>query len=217
MARPSSSSYDEYAKRMDEQLDSKRKAEIAAMEAALRQNRASLQAIPSVNPCSEIYLEPNSIQNINIHDNSSAAANDIQKWIREAGTSISGSKITDGVITQNQIAAATISAGRLSVNNALSTSSTNVKIYNNFSQGLEVDFDEAVWTIQVPGITKDKIEVFTVKDRVYVEITGKVTDQKQRLEFVLAEDEKVTATKLDLGILSVTIDRPAKRQAIEIA
>jgi HSP20 family molecular chaperone IbpA len=70
------------------------------------------------------------------------------------------------------------------------------------------DFDQNIWTIEVPGIEQDKIEVFQVKNVVYVRFNG-----EEHLQH-LALDEKVETVRLELGILTIVIDRPDKRQDI---
>jgi len=231
MPRVPSESYNKYAARMDKELedygwdcptdrerteaDAKRAAEIKAMEVALNSyNRASKRVIPSTNPCREVFVGNNPIHTIN---NVSGAAN-LSDWMtgNDHTTIRGGTLISDGAITSAQIAANTISSGKTQMTDfSFSTARGDVTVSQSFGQGLKVDFDEAVWTINVPGVLKEEIKVFTVKDRVYVDIE-KAGVRQNRFQFLLAEDEKVTATKLDLGILSVTIDRPAKRQEIEV-
>lgn len=87
------------------------------------------------------------------------------------------------------------------------------KINVGYKNSYEVDFDESVWTIEVPGIAKDRIEVFQVSDVVYVRIDKDKTKQITRF---LDKEEVIKSTKLDLGILTIVIDRPNKRQDIEI-
>lgn len=95
----------------------------------------------------------------------------------------------------------------------LSTESGNkVVTQNSYIDSLDVDFDEAVWRIYMPGVPKEDIQVFTVKDKVYVD----VTNGAPRKTFKLAEGESVKSTKLELGVLTITIDRPDKRESIEV-
>lgn len=75
----------------------------------------------------------------------------------------------------------------------------------------KTDFDENVWTIEVPGVPKEDIQVFQVRNTVYVEVKD-----KPRIAKYLEEDEKVDSTKLDLGTLTIVIDRPHKKVPIEI-
>lgn len=95
------------------------------------------------------------------------------------------------------------------VGNTISTGKIQVIYKNNY----ERDFNENIWTIELPGISKDRIEVFQVEHYVYVQIDK---DKTKRLTKVLEANETVKSTKLDLGILTIVIDRPNKRQDIEI-
>jgi hypothetical protein len=131
------------------------------------------------------------------------------------------SKDITNTIVNNIISAEKLTTGNTDKMLSTANGSTyfgNITGVGGRVQRVEVDFDEAVWSIEVPGIEKDKIDVFTVADKIYVDIqTSEKAVTKERKVFQLAEDETVTGTKLELGVLKITIDRPAKRQVIEIA
>ena len=84
-----------------------------------------------------------------------------------------------------------------------------VKVVNK--NDFKRDFDQNTWTIELPGIERERIEVFKVKNAVYVRV-----DEKEIGKQYLDEGETIKSTKLDLGILTVIIDRPNKRETIEI-
>lgn len=88
---------------------------------------------------------------------------------------------------------------------------TGKRIVNNYKQ----DFDEGVWTIELPGVPREEIEVFTVPSEAGATLYVEPKD-KQRLSRFLDKGEKVKTVKLDLGVLTITIDRPYKRESIEI-
>lgn len=95
----------------------------------------------------------------------------------------------------------------------LSTASgSKTLVTGSYQDSLDVDFDSAVWRIYMPGVPKEDVQVFTVKDQVHVD----VSNGAPRKTFQLAEGESVKSTKLELGVLTITIDRPDKRQSIEI-
>lgn len=97
--------------------------------------------------------------------------------------------------------------------NTLSTASGNVASTATVrNQSLEVDFDQAVWKIDLPGVEPKDVEVFTVKDRAYVQ----VQDRPKALEFILAEGETVKGSTFALGVLAVTIDRPHKKVPVKV-
>lgn len=90
-----------------------------------------------------------------------------------------------------------------------------VRVYNpsQYEDSVDVDFDQAIWRIYVPGVPKKAIQLFTVGDLVYVDFTD---SKDKRKIFKLADGESVASSKLDLGVLTVVIDRPVKRESIEI-
>jgi HSP20 family molecular chaperone IbpA len=109
-----------------------------------------------------------------------------------------GERIQSGSITADSIVVGSFSDDKIKV--------------NNMKQDYNEDFDEATWTIEVPGVPKEDIEVFQVQNVVYV----KVKD-RGRISKTLLTDEKITGSKLDLGVLTITIDRPHKKVAIEVS
>lgn len=78
-------------------------------------------------------------------------------------------------------------------------------------QDTKVDFDQTVWTIEVPGIPREDIEVFTVKDTLYAQFKDGT-----RLHKNLMDEEKILSVTLELGILTIVIDRPHKKVPIEV-
>lgn len=130
------------------------------------------------------------------------------------------SKDITNTIVNNIISAEKLTTGNTDKMLSTANGSTyfgNITGVGGRVQRVEVDFDEAVWSIEVPGIEKDRIDVFTVADKIYVDIKTGGTVTNERKMFQLDEGETVKSTKLELGVLKITIDRPAKRQAIEIS
>ncbi|RZK44832.1 MAG: hypothetical protein EOO61_02355 [Hymenobacter sp.] len=112
-------------------------------------------------------------------------------------TAITGGQISANTVRIDKIIPSRISDDKIRIDGMKETYKT--------------DFDENVWTIEVPGVPKEDIQVFQVRNTVYVEVKD-----KPRIAKYLEEDEKVDSTKLDLGVLTIVIDRPHKKVPIEI-
>ena len=158
----------------------------------------------------------------NYWSNSSISVDDIYKAMETVRSTGSPKTIaTKSGIVYDTIQPASIESIRdsyglpkIGASNVASTEFGN-KIYapSSYSDSLDVDFDEAVWRIYMPGVSKEDVQVFTVSDIVHVDVSNGLP----RKTFKLADGETVKSTKLDLGVLTITIDRPNKRQSIKVS
>jgi HSP20 family molecular chaperone IbpA len=135
-----------------------------------------------------------------------------------AGGSISAAKLAVGAITAEKLQIGEIRvAGKTTLSEwrsgVTSTQFSKDYVQGNYADSVDIDFDEAVWRIYVPGVPKEDIKLFTVDNLVYVDFKD---DLAKRKIFKLDEDENVKSSKLELGVLTVVIDRPNKRQFLEI-
>lgn len=131
---------------------------------------------------------------------------------------IYGEKLVAGSISADKIASNSILATKVE-DKMRSTENPGYTIaaVGSYKDKLVVDYDEAQWVLEVPGFDKSDIEVFTVANKLTVKtVANEYSKSTFSKSIELLEDEKVTGTKLELGVLTITIDRPNKRQSITI-
>lgn len=116
-----------------------------------------------------------------------------------------------GSLSASQIALGTLGHGKISPH--ISTAMGNLSAGSTHTAyTLTVDYDQAVLKIEVPGKEQAEINVFTVGQVLHIESKPKLD-----MKLVLAEGEMPQAPTLHLGVLTIVIDRPNKRQDIEFA
>lgn len=130
-----------------------------------------------------------------------------------------GDFITCGGVTVDRIEANSVLASKLTVTESKMKNTENPGYYTarDPRDRLIVDFDEAKWEIDVPGVESSDIEVYTVKDVVTVKVAGSGKHYGFERKLQLLEGEKITTSKLALGVLTITIDRPHKKVLFEVA
>lgn len=92
----------------------------------------------------------------------------------------------------------------------------NINPGSPFRELLEVHEEDAIWSIHIPGISPDTLDLYTVGNEVKLIIKNGYRGSDYKTSFILAEGEYVDYAQHELGILSVTINRPDKIISIEI-
>jgi HSP20 family molecular chaperone IbpA len=126
--------------------------------------------------------------------------------------------ITNNTVSLDEISKTTIAADKITINNGALATRANSMSYSKYKQDSNQDHEKITWTIEVPGVPLEDIEVYTVDPtdesatarRLFV----KVRDTE--LDRFLNAGEKIASTTLELGVLTIVIDRPFKRQVIEV-
>lgn len=119
----------------------------------------------------------------------------------------------NGPSAMDLIASGSISAPKINSAAQISTTMGNIVTLNTHtSYSFNVEHDQAILKVEVPGKEQAEIEVYTVGQILHIESKPNV-----KLKVALAEGEVPQAPTLHLGVLTLVIDRPNKRQNIEFA
>jgi len=126
--------------------------------------------------------------------------------------------ITNTVVSPGEICRSTIATDKITLSDSGLATRANSMSYSKYKQDTNQDHEKITWTIEVPGVPLEDIEVYTVDPtdesasarRLFV----KVRDTE--LDRFLNAGEKIATTTLELGVLTIVIDRPFKRQVIEV-
>ena len=78
------------------------------------------------------------------------------------------------------------------------------------------DYDEDTVTVEVPGVPKDEIEVFIQNNFLYIKVREESPITYSLEDSMNGGELTVRSVKLDLGILTVVLDKSEKRKLLEI-